>query len=83
MTLREHLHESLARVERKYGPDAPFAQAIRRQLAEIEQETKSPTEKSWLLHYSAGMRGNSKSASPSLKSKPESSPPPSEPSTEE
>ena len=83
MTLREHLHESLARVERKYGPDEPFAQDLRRQLAEIEQETKSPTEKSWLMIYSAGMREKSKPASPSLKKKPESSAPPTAPSTEE
>ena len=73
----------LAETERKHGADAPFAQALRRQLAEIEQESKSPTEKSWLMSYSAGMRGKSKSASKSSSAEPESKPPPSEPSTEE
>jgi ribosome modulation factor len=83
MTLREQLHDSLARVERKHGPDAPFAQALRRQIAEIERESKSPTEKSWTMSYSAGMRGKSKSTLPSSKNEPASNPPPSEPSTEE
>ena len=83
MTLKEHLHESLARVERKYGPNVRFAQDLRRQLAEIEQELKSPTDKSWLMHYSAGMRQKSKPDSTSSKPQPQQSSPQTEPTKEE
>ena len=80
MTLREDLHQMLAETERKHGPNDPWAQALRRQLAEIEQETKSPTEKSWLMHYSAGMRWKSKPGSKSSNEPPSQ---PTEQTTEE
>jgi hypothetical protein len=83
MTLREHLHQSLKEVEQEYGPDEPYAQALRRQLAEIEQETKSGTGKSELMIYSAGMRQKSRPSSKSSSEQQQPSKPQMPPTTEE
>jgi hypothetical protein len=57
MTLKETVELMLKQVEQEHGPEAPFAQSLRRQLEEIEQWSTSPDATSGLMHYSAGFRG--------------------------
>jgi hypothetical protein len=73
----------LREVEAKYGPNEPYAQALRRQLAEIEQSPTSRTEKSELMIYSAGMRKKSKPSSKSSSEQPQLKPESTPPTTEE